>query len=85
MFIWSRIDNGTTSGRNALVKLAIYILTIIANSAGCERTFSDFGIIHTKPRNKLDAKKVHKTGLVKMDLIQVVASPEFRVFNWITR
>jgi hypothetical protein len=44
------------------------ILTVIANSGGCERTFSHFGITHTNVRNKLDAQKVHKTGVVKTDL-----------------
>jgi hypothetical protein len=50
------------------VKLAIRILSVIANSGGCERSFSDFGITHTKIRNKLSAEKVHKTSVVKMDL-----------------
>lgn len=68
MFVWTRIDNGKPTGRNGLVKLAIHLLSIIANSAGCERAFSDFGIIHTKPCNKLSAEKVHKTGVVKMEL-----------------
>jgi hypothetical protein len=35
---------------------------------GCERSFSHFGITHTNIRNKLDAQKVHKTGVVKTDL-----------------
>ena len=55
------------SGRNCLVKLAIRILSVIANSGSCERAFSDFGISHTKLRNKLNAEKVHKTSVVKMD------------------
>jgi hypothetical protein len=68
VFVWTRIDNGKPTGRNGLVKLAIHLLSIIANSAGCERAFSNFGIIHTKPCNKLSAEKVHKTGVVKMEL-----------------
>ena len=48
--------------------MAIRTLSVIANSAGCERAFSDFGLIHTKPRNKLSAEKVHKTSTLKMDL-----------------
>ena len=35
---------------------------------GCKRAFSDFGIIHTKPQNKLSAEKVHKTSTLKMDI-----------------
>jgi hypothetical protein len=68
VLVWTQIDNGCFAGRNNLVKLAIRILSVIANSAGCERAFSDFGIIHTKPRNKLSAEKVHKTGVLKMDI-----------------
>ena len=37
------------------------------NSGSCERAFSDFGISHTKLRNKLNVEKVHKTSVVKMD------------------
>jgi hypothetical protein len=46
----------------------IRILSVIANSGGCERSFSDFGITHTKLRNKLAAEKVHKITVVKTDL-----------------
>lgn len=67
VFIWRRLDSNTLSGRNCLVRLAIRILSVIANSGGCERAFSDFGITHTKLRNKLNAEKVHKTSVVKMD------------------
>ncbi|KII86202.1 hypothetical protein PLICRDRAFT_114784 [Plicaturopsis crispa FD-325 SS-3] len=41
--VWQTIDTGLNSGRNALVKLAIRILSIIANSAGCERLFTPEG------------------------------------------
>jgi len=68
VLIWTRIDTGYFTGHNGLVKLAVRILTVIANSAGCERAFSDFGVIHTKPCNKLSAEKVHKTSTLKMDL-----------------
>lgn len=70
VLIWTRIDDGSLSGRNGLVKLAARILTVIANSAGCERAFSDFGVVHTKRRNRLTAEKVHKTGVLKMNLRQ---------------
>jgi hypothetical protein len=45
----------------------MHIFAIVANSAGCERTFSNFGITHTKLRNKLDALKVHKTAVIRME------------------
>lgn len=40
---------------------------MVPNSAGCERNFSDFGITHTKLRNRLGVQKVHKTAIVKAD------------------
>ncbi|KAF8151629.1 ribonuclease H-like domain-containing protein [Crassisporium funariophilum] len=72
VFVWKTIDsqpsNAPPEGSNALVKLAMQILTPIANSAGCKRTFSLFGSIHTKYHNRLKAEKIHKTGVVKMDI-----------------
>jgi len=68
VLLWTHVDNGSLSGRNGLVKLAIHILSIIANSTGCKRAFSNFGIIHTKHHNKLSAEKVHKTGIYKMSI-----------------
>lgn len=47
-------------------KLAIHIFAIVANSAGCERAFSNFGITHTKLRNKIDPIRVHKMAVVGM-------------------
>ncbi|KAI0037320.1 hypothetical protein FA95DRAFT_1578917, partial [Auriscalpium vulgare] len=55
-------------GRNGVARLAIRLLSIVANSADTERTFSNFGIIHTKRRNHLSVQKVHKATTVKMDL-----------------
>lgn len=52
-------------GRNGVGRLAIRILSVIANSAGCERAFSQFGITHTKRRNRLSPEVVHKTATVK--------------------
>jgi hypothetical protein len=54
--------------RNALTRLAIRLLSVVANLAGCERSFSIFGNIHTKTRNKLGTETVHKTGVLKMDI-----------------
>jgi hypothetical protein len=66
--VWHGIDNGKASGRNSLVKFAIHMLSIVVNSAGCERVFSRFGITHTKRRSRLSLEKVQKTAIVKMDL-----------------
>lgn len=66
--LWERLDTRVSYGRNILVNFAVRILSIVTNSASCERAFSEFGIIHTKRRNRLSEEKVHKTTLVKMDL-----------------
>ena len=72
VLIWQRIntqaDDKVPAGRNALMKLAICVLSVIANSAGCECSSSIFGNIHTKTRNKLVAETVHKTCVLKMDI-----------------
>ena len=46
--IWEGLDTGANTSTNQLVRLAIHILTIVANSAGAECFFSLLGIIHTK-------------------------------------
>ncbi|KAH8981951.1 ribonuclease H-like domain-containing protein, partial [Lactarius hatsudake] len=66
--LWSTLDNGKMGGRNLLVKFAKHILSIIPNSAGCERTFSQMGITHSKLRNRMALDTCHKTITVKMDL-----------------
>ncbi|KAM5544107.1 hypothetical protein V8D89_002293 [Ganoderma adspersum] len=55
-----------STGRNGLVKLAVRLLSIIANSASVEHAFSDFGTTHSKRRNRLSVDKVHKTSIVRM-------------------
>ena len=66
--IWSTLDSGQNTGQNSLVKLAVYLFSVVSNSAGAERTFSQMGLIHTKIRNRLSAEKVHKIVSLKMDL-----------------
>ena len=51
-----------------IVKLAIRIYSVIANSGANERNFSDFGNIQTKLRNRLSIEKTHKTNVVRMDI-----------------
>ena len=51
--IWEGIDTQEETGRNRLTKLAIHILSVVANSAGCERAFSHMGLVHTGIRSKL--------------------------------
>jgi hypothetical protein len=66
--IWEGIDTGEDTGRNHLTKLAIHILSVVANSAGCERAFSHMGLVHTGIRSKLGVEKVCKTTMVGMDI-----------------
>lgn len=64
--VWTQLDtNNFESGRIWVVKLAIRILSVIANSAGCERLFSAMGFIHTKIRNRLGLEKVRKIVYLK--------------------
>ncbi|KAI0352260.1 hypothetical protein OH77DRAFT_1409607 [Trametes cingulata] len=71
--IWQSIDQSNDpgaicKGRNGVVKLAIRILSAIANSGGPERMFSDFGITHTKLRNRSSTELVHKTTTVRVSV-----------------
>ncbi|GJE84312.1 hypothetical protein PsYK624_003880 [Phanerochaete sordida] len=71
--IWELMDKSNDAtqvsrGRNGVVRLAVRILSAIVNAGGCERTFSAFGVIHTKLRNHLAPDKVHKTAVVGQDL-----------------
>ncbi|KAF8671798.1 hypothetical protein RHS04_08128 [Rhizoctonia solani] len=68
--VWSGLLAYETpnSGRHQLAHLAIHVLSIVANSAGCERLFSEMGHIHTKRRNQLGYQKVFDTAVVRMDL-----------------
>ena len=68
MKLWERLDTGVSHGCNSLVRFAVCLLSIVTNSASCERAFSEFGITHTKWRNRLSEEKVHKSTMVKMDL-----------------
>ncbi|QRW20585.1 hAT family dimerization protein [Rhizoctonia solani] len=68
--IWSTLPcPGTVNtGRHQLACLARLILSIVANSAGCERLFSRMGNIHTKLRNRFNFKRVHDIATVAMDI-----------------
>ena len=55
--IWEGIDTGEENGRNCLTKLAIHILSIVTNSAGCEHAFGHMGLVHTAMRSRLGVEK----------------------------
>jgi hypothetical protein len=66
--LWQMKDDGTWEGANQIVKLAIHIHSVVANSAECERLFSKFGDIHTKKRNRFNEQTVRDMAVVKMAL-----------------
>lgn len=66
--IWRDLDTQAMTGRNMLVKTAVHLLSIVPNSAGAERAFSQMGLIHTRSRNRLHVQKVHKMVMVRMNL-----------------
>ncbi|KAJ7929821.1 hypothetical protein B0H13DRAFT_1859306 [Mycena leptocephala] len=66
--VWEQLDTGEKNGRNGLVKLAMWLLSIVANSAGSERGFSKFGIFISKLRSLLSIQKARKMNTVDMDL-----------------
>lgn len=57
--------NGLKANYPFVARLAIFILTIVVQTATCERLFSAFGLFATKKRNKLHSKKVHYLAQVK--------------------
>lgn len=68
--VWTVLDDKTDIGKNQLVKLAIRIHAAVANSADCERFFSQMGAIHTKRRSRLDPQVVRDLAVVKMSIQQ---------------
>jgi hypothetical protein len=51
-----------------LQKLALQIVSQCCSSNGCECNWSTFALIHTKVRNKLSYKKLHKLVYVNYNL-----------------
>ncbi|KAF7317569.1 Zinc finger BED domain-containing protein 4 [Mycena kentingensis (nom. inval.)] len=68
LYRYMAVDLTRLVGRDAYIALAIRVLSILVNSAGPERVFSEFGVVQTKHRNRLNPQKVHKTALVRQDL-----------------
>jgi hypothetical protein len=61
---WAMFDGDT---RN-LQKLALRFISQCCSSSGCERNWSTFSLIHTKVRNRLSYKKLHKLVYVNYNL-----------------
>ena len=51
-----------------LTKLALRLISQCASSSGCERNWSTFAFIHTKVRNRLSYKKLHKLVYVNYNI-----------------
>ncbi|KAI0027055.1 ribonuclease H-like domain-containing protein, partial [Vararia minispora EC-137] len=74
--IWqNHLQEGSTlrdfvDGRNRFVMLAIRLLSVVPNSAACERQFSAFGRTHTKLRNQLNEQTMHKTAVLKNEIMR---------------
>ena len=56
------------SSAPTLTKLALRLVSQCASSSGCERNWSTFAFIHTKVRNRLSYKKLHKLVYVNYNL-----------------
>ena len=69
--VWEGIDTQEETGRSCLTKLAIHILSLIANLASCKCAFSHMGLVHTGICSKLGVEKVCKTTMVGMDIKQM--------------
>ncbi|CUA74385.1 hypothetical protein RSOLAG22IIIB_11179 [Rhizoctonia solani] len=70
--VWSGLltPNASNNGHQQLVRLAINVLSIVANSAGCEQLFSEMGYTQSKRRSRLSNEKTFDTAVVQMELKQ---------------
>ncbi|KAG8706727.1 hypothetical protein FRC11_008013, partial [Ceratobasidium sp. 423] len=69
--VWLAVvhPGSTNTGLSQLVKLAVRVHSVVANSAGAERLFSEMGHIQgSKRRNRLHYDKVHNLAMVRIDL-----------------
>lgn len=48
-----------------LAKLALVVLSVAINTATCERLFSEWGLIQTARRNKLNENKTKNLGIIR--------------------
>jgi hypothetical protein len=62
--VWEGVNTQQPVGHNCLVKLAVHILSIVVDSAGCEQAFSHMGLVQMVTQSKLSMDKVCKTTVV---------------------
>ena len=55
---------------NSIARLAIRIYSIIANSGATEHNFSNYGNTQTQKCSLLKIEKVHKTNVLRMDILR---------------
>ncbi|CAE6518107.1 unnamed protein product, partial [Rhizoctonia solani] len=75
--VWLAVvhPGSTNTGVSQLVELAVRVHSVVANSAGVERLFSEMGHIQgLKRRNRLHYDKVHDLATVRMDLKRQTSS-----------
>ncbi|THU99524.1 hypothetical protein K435DRAFT_608724, partial [Dendrothele bispora CBS 962.96] len=58
-------------GANGLVVLAMRIMSMVPNSASTERTFSKFGAVHTKARNRMGFEKTRKIVVIDTHIARI--------------
>jgi hypothetical protein len=66
--IWCKLNTKLNLGWNPLVQFTIQVLSITANSAGLEQSWSKLGNIHTKLQNHLALEKAQKTSILADNL-----------------
>ncbi|ETN12666.1 hypothetical protein PPTG_08746 [Phytophthora nicotianae INRA-310] len=62
---WYWLCTRTEMRGSKLPTLAVAILSIVVNTATCERYFSELALIHTAKRNRMDPEKARKLALVR--------------------
>ncbi|ETM52028.1 hypothetical protein L914_04246 [Phytophthora nicotianae] len=62
---WYWLCTRTEMRGSKLPTLAVAILSIVVNTAICERYFSELALVHTAKRNRMDPEKARKLALVR--------------------
>ncbi|KAF5368688.1 hypothetical protein D9615_010307 [Tricholomella constricta] len=69
---------GPPQGKSALVEIAMRIHSATPNSAATERIFSQFGVKHSKHRNRTHPEKIRKEVLLKTNTLSKFGPPPRR-------
>eukprot|EP00918_Siedleckia_nematoides_P055848 GHVU01121859.1.p1 GENE.GHVU01121859.1~~GHVU01121859.1.p1 ORF type:complete len:870 (-),score=97.99 GHVU01121859.1:677-3163(-) len=63
--VWTAACDSSDAGVRKLAQLYKLVSSFPTHTADCERLFSEFGLVMTKPRNRLHARKLHRLVQVK--------------------